>query len=152
MAERENADFNPRSGRSTAPAARNRHICRTVRQNMSRTCSAEPAGIRRLSTGNGDGERASRIEEQRRAAVEQTDQRVRSHHASIALPLSANMPRGRFWMNKMMKTRMAILPSTAPAKGFEELVGDAERERAHQRAPQIADTAEHHDHEAESMM
>ncbi len=32
--------------------------------------------------------------------------------------------------------------------GLEELVGDAEREGADQRAPEIADAAEHHDHEA----
>src|SRR5215831_6300744 len=31
---------------------------------------------------------------------------------------------------------------------LEELVGDAERERADQRSPQIADAAEHHHHEA----
>ena len=48
----------------------------------------------------------------------------------------------------MMSTRIAILPSTAPAIGLEELVGDAEREGADQRAPEIADAAEHHDHEA----
>ncbi len=32
--------------------------------------------------------------------------------------------------------------------GLEELVGDAERQSADQRAPEIADTAEDHDHEA----
>src|ERR1700694_5105712 len=31
--------------------------------------------------------------------------------------------------------------------GFEELVDDAERRRAQKRAEQIADAAEHHDHE-----
>ena len=69
-------------------------------------------------------------------------------HASTARPLSANRPRGRFWMNRMISTRIAILPSTAPAIRLEELVGDAEREGADQRAPQIADAAEHHDQEA----
>ena len=39
-----------------------------------------------------------------------------------ARPLSANKPRGRFWMNRMMKTRTAILPSTAPAKGSRNLL------------------------------
>ena len=48
--------------------------------------------------------------------------RGRAHHASTALPLSANMPRGRFWMNRMISTRMAILPSTAPAKGSRNLL------------------------------
>ena len=86
-------------------------------------------------------------QEQHGAAIERADEDVR-RHASTALPLSANMPRGRFWMNRMMSTRMAILPSTAPAKRLKELVGDAEHERADQRAPQIADAAEHHDHEA----
>ena len=47
-----------------------------------------------------------------------------------------------------MQTRSAILPSTAPAKRLEEFVGDAEREGADKRAPEIADAAEHHDHEA----
>ena len=36
-------------------------------------------------------------------------------HASTALPFKANSPRGRFWMNRMISTRMAILASTAPA-------------------------------------
>ena len=36
-------------------------------------------------------------------------------HASTALPLSANRPRGRFWMNTMIATSSRILPSTAPA-------------------------------------
>ena len=37
------------------------------------------------------------------------------HHASTARPFSANRPRGRFWMKRMMKTSTRILPSTAPA-------------------------------------
>ena len=69
-------------------------------------------------------------------------------HASTARPLSANMPRGRFWMNRMMKTSSTILPSTAPISRLEDLVGDAEHQRAERRAPEIADAAEHHDHEA----
>ena len=31
-------------------------------------------------------------------------------HASTARPLSANMPRGRFWMNRMMMIRSTIWP------------------------------------------
>ena len=43
-------------------------------------------------------------------------------HASTARPLSANSPRGRFWMNRMISTRMAILPRTAPATGSRNLL------------------------------
>src|SRR5665213_1005402 len=56
-----------------------------------------------------------------RAAVQRTREHVR-HHASTARPLSANRPRGRFWMNRMISTRMAILPSTAPATGSRNLL------------------------------
>src|SRR6187401_2713642 len=55
------------------------------------------------------------------AAVERTRQEMR-RHASTARPLSANSPRGRFWMNRMISTRMAILPSTAPATGSRNLL------------------------------
>src|ERR687887_388461 len=43
-------------------------------------------------------------------------------HASTALPLSANKPRGRLWMKRIISTRIAILPSTAPAKGSRSLL------------------------------
>src|SRR5215472_16640709 len=68
-------------------------------------------------------ERGSRDHDQknRGAAIERADEEVRAH-ASTALPLSANRPRGRFWMNRMMNTRMAILPSTAPATGSRNLL------------------------------
>src|SRR6185369_15786779 len=55
------------------------------------------------------------------AAVQRTRQDMR-RHASTARPLSANRPRGRFWMNRMISTRMAILPSTAPATGSRNLL------------------------------
>src|SRR6516164_10859080 len=55
------------------------------------------------------------------AAIERADKDMRGH-ASTARPLSANMPRGRFWMNRMMSTRIAILPSTAPATGSRNLL------------------------------
>ena len=48
------------------------------------------------------------------AAASACDARPRDH-ASTARPLSANRPRGRFWMNRMMRTSTRILPSTAPA-------------------------------------
>src|SRR5208337_3866084 len=38
-------------------------------------------------------------------------------HASTARPLSANSPRGRFWMNRMMTIRSTIWPCTAPITG-----------------------------------
>src|SRR6185312_1161340 len=59
--------------------------------------------------------------EQRRAAIQRAREHVR-HHASTARPLSANSPRGRFCMNTMIRTRMAILPSTAPATGSRNLL------------------------------
>src|SRR5690606_19220040 len=70
---------------------------------------------------NGDRKGAEQHEENHRAAVEDADEAER-HHASIALPCSANMPRGRFWMNRMISTRIAILPSTAPANGSRNLL------------------------------
>src|SRR5207253_8431725 len=39
---------------------------------------------------------------------------VTGDHDSIALPLSANNPCGRFWMKTMMKTSTTIFASTAP--------------------------------------
>src|SRR6185295_3219698 len=59
-------------------------------------------------------------DERNGAAVERTDQR-RTRHTSTARPLRANSPRGRFWINRMMATRITILPSTAPAKGSRNL-------------------------------
>src|SRR5947209_2925518 len=53
------------------------------------------------------------------APVDENEERA---HASTALPLSANRPRGRFWIKRMMKTRSAILPSTAPANGSRNLL------------------------------
>src|SRR6202000_1768192 len=55
------------------------------------------------------------------ATVERACEQMR-RHASTARPLSANRPRGRFWMNRMISTRMAILPSTAPATGSRNLL------------------------------
>src|SRR5947207_14799791 len=52
----------------------------------------------------------------KRAAVERAQDEVFGH-ASTARPFKANSPRGRFWMKRMIKTRIAILPSTAPAYG-----------------------------------
>src|SRR6516165_10315121 len=54
------------------------------------------------------------------AAVQRANEDV-GGHASAARPLKANMPRGRFWMNRMIRTRIVILPSTAPALGSRNL-------------------------------
>src|SRR4029077_16612766 len=48
------------------------------------------------------------------AAIERASDEA-GYHAATALPFKANSPRGRFWMNRMISTRMAILASTAPA-------------------------------------
>src|SRR5262249_25841655 len=60
-------------------------------------------------------------QENGRAAVERAGEREGAH-ASTARPLSANSPRGRFRMNRMISTRIAILPSTAPANGSRNLL------------------------------
>src|SRR5688500_12635162 len=57
----------------------------------------------------------------RRAAVERPQEEAR-HQASTARPFSAKRPRGRFWMNRMMRTSTRILPSTAPAYGSRNLL------------------------------
>src|SRR5436189_6056716 len=67
------------------------------------------------------GRRDDHGEKHGRAAIERAGER-RDRHASTARPLSANSPRGRFWMNRMISTRMAILPSTAPAYGSRNLL------------------------------
>src|SRR5262249_22746875 len=55
------------------------------------------------------------------AAVERAGEREGAH-ASTARPLRANSPRGRFRMNRMISTRIAILPRTAPADGSRNLL------------------------------
>ena len=69
---------------------------------------------RQIEQRHADGDRRDDDQEDRRAAIDGANENVR-RHASTARPLSANMPRGRFWMNRMISTRIAILPSTAPA-------------------------------------
>ena len=66
-----------------------------------------PVAIQHADTGDDQ-------HEHRRATAECADERV-GDHASTARPFSANRPRGRFWMNRMMATSTRILPSTAPA-------------------------------------
>ena len=61
-----------------------------------------------------DRDRPHHHQEDDRHPVERAQDRA-GDHASTARPLRANSPRGRFWMNRMISTRMAILASTAPA-------------------------------------
>src|SRR5215472_3234678 len=66
-------------------------------------------------------DRRERREKCYRAAIERAQDDV-ADHASTARPFKANSPRGRFWMKRIMSTRMAILPSTAPAYGSRNLL------------------------------
>ena len=62
-------------------------------------------------------------------------------------PFSANRPCGRFWMKTMMNTSTAIFASTAPDHASSSLLSEAEPERRVHRAGELADAAEHDDHE-----
>src|SRR5262249_17729867 len=76
-------------------------------------------------------------QEDGRAAVECTGEREGAH-ASTARPLSANSPRGRFWINRMISTRIAILPRAAPANGSRHLFATpsvSAPTNVHQRLP-----------------
>src|SRR3984893_3324002 len=66
-------------------------------------------------------DRRQRSKEGERAAVERARDEA-CDHASTARPFKANMPRGRFWMKRMISTRIAILPRTAPATGSRNLL------------------------------
>ena len=68
-------------------------------------------------------------------------------HASTARPFSANRPCGRFWMKAMISTRMKILVSTAPMYGSEQLHRHTQAHRRVDRAGELPDAAQHHDHE-----
>ena len=68
-------------------------------------------------------------------------------HASALRPFSANRPCGRLWMKTMMNTSTAIFASTAPANGSRNLLTLAQPERGDDRAGELPDAAEHHDHE-----
>ena len=79
-------------------------------------CSALSAGSARISTGTTiAAATSSAIMISDAAVAAGGEEAARVDHASTALPLSANRPRGRFWMNRMMRTSTTILPSTAPA-------------------------------------
>src|SRR6201999_3034762 len=81
-----------------------------------RACRQQQVGQRNQDPASGDYQ-----DEDGGGAIERAREHV-GHHASTARPFSANMPRGRFWMNRMISTRIAILPSTAPATGSRNLL------------------------------
>ena len=68
-------------------------------------------------------------------------------HASAIRPFSANSPCGRFWMKMMMNTSTRDLREHRALPRLEELVGDAEAQRRVHRAGELADAAQHDDHE-----
>src|SRR5262249_16138428 len=120
VAEREDAAIAPdqvdrkrQQGVAYVLAEQRYEICRHVKGRRRRQQQVE----RRHQ----DGERREHDEERDRAAIERARDESRDH-ASTARPLRAKRPRGRFWMNRMISTRMAILPSTAPANGSRNLL------------------------------
>src|SRR5215469_9062882 len=120
MSKGENAAITPnkidrqrQDGIADVFAKQRHHIGRNLK---SRGCRQRQVEDRHNNRDGGE-----RDQDRQRGAVKRADER-RSRHASTARPLSANSPRGRFWMNRMMSTRMAILPSTAPANGSRNLL------------------------------
>ena len=125
------------------------------------TCSALSAGTTRFSSGH--DARAARAQRRRRAAQplrgssaraaarRRRVQRTSSACASSCLrplrPFSANRPCGRFWMKTMMNTSTAIFASTAPASASRNLLTMPRPERRVHGAGELADAAEHDDHE-----
>ena len=105
--------------------------------------NGEVAGVASDSTGTSDRDR--RQTGRRRASADAVEMPA---HASTARPLSANMPRGRFWMNRMIMTRSGDLALNGADHRLEDLVGDADHQRPERGSPKVADAAEHHDHEA----
>src|SRR6185437_10462519 len=60
-----------------------------------------------------DSHRQHQRDEPAQLSVKALPEEARDH--STARPFSANSPRGRRWMKRMMKTSTRILPRTAPA-------------------------------------
>src|SRR5262249_7596948 len=120
VAERKDAAIAPdqvdrqRQNRVADIFAEQRHqIGRHVQRRRRRYCEIEH--------WHQDRGRRDHDQEDRGAAIERADEDMRVH-ASTALPLRANSPRGRFWMKRIISPRMAILPSTAPATGSRNLL------------------------------
>jgi len=69
----------------------------------------------RLSTRHEDADDRQRHQERDRTAIERTiDEAPIMPHRP---PLQGEQATRRFWMNRMISTRMAILPSTGTANG-----------------------------------
>src|SRR5262245_61056966 len=77
---------------------------------------------RRHQIQQGHNDRNGNEHQQKQPGAPAHDARAMILHASTARPLSANRPRGRFWMKRMINTRIAILASTAPANGSRNLL------------------------------
>ena len=57
------------------------------------------------------------------------------------------MPRGRFWMKRMIRTRNRNLAKNRAGKRLQELVRHAEDHGAEHGTPKITDAAKHDNHE-----
>src|SRR5262249_24814044 len=120
VAERKDAAIAPdqvdrqRQQRETNVFAEQRH---EIRRQIERRRRRQ----RQVEDRHQNCDRRERREKGNRAAIERAQDEV-ADHASTARPFKANSPRGRFWMKRMMRTRMAILPSTAPAYGSRNLL------------------------------
>src|SRR5258708_186590 len=67
------------------------------------------------------GEQTEQPQDCPAAGAVQSGEPRRTDHVSTALPRSANMPCGRFWIKTTMKIRTAILASTAPCQASSSL-------------------------------
>ena len=102
--------------------------------------------------GTSDRRRGEQAEQHGAAGVvpqrrRQPAERWPCQFCSAARPVCGNSPRGRRWMKRMSATSTTIFASTAPSVRLEQLVDDAHRHAADERAPQVADAAEDDDHE-----
>ena len=124
------------------------HELAEQRHQVVGTCSAELSGTAQLSAGMIASSAIDSAARRRPAAACASFARARRMtQLSAARPFSANMPCGRRWMKRMMKPRTKILPSTAPETGSSSLLTTPRPSAGEQRAGQLADAAEHHDHE-----
>ena len=100
--------------RSTASAseAKQRYLpmsCST----QAGTWNALLAGMSWFEQRQDDADRQHEQHDEAQVAAHALPEEARDH--STDRPFSANRPRGRRWMNRMMNTSTRILPSTAPA-------------------------------------
>ena len=100
MAEREDAAIAP----DEVERERQQRVAEILaeqRDHIGRHVEGAVAARRRLSSGTSTATAASTQQERRAAPVERAEE-PGADHASTARPFSANRPRGRFWMNRMM--------------------------------------------------